>query len=263
MSPAGTITAVREDCQTDGMTSPPEHPETSGIQAGSAARHAGSPGTVLLIEDEFNVGNLVKSYLGHHGYRVVWARSAEEGWDELDRHPIDLVLLDIRLPGMDGFELCRRVRERSAVPIIMLTARDEEADRVLGLELGADDYVPKPFSPRELVARMRAVRRRYRPAPRHQPLAFGDVAVDPQARTVAVAGEPVALTVREFDLLYCLLDNAGVVLTREQLLERVWGLDFPLGTRTVDQHVAQVRAKLGLPDLIETVRGVGYKAVRS
>jgi two-component system, OmpR family, response regulator RegX3 len=219
--------------------------------------------TVLLVEDEHNVGTMVRSYLAHHGYRVVWVRTAEEGWVELSRHAIDLILLDIRLPGMDGFELCRRVRERSSVSIIMLTARDEEADRVLGLELGADDYVPKPFSPRELVARMRAVQRRVRPAVHQEPLACGPVRMDPLARTVMVSGEPVMFTAREFDLLYCLIENTGVVLTREQLLERVWSLDFMGGTRTVDQHVAQVRAKLGLPDLIETIRGVGYKAVRS
>jgi len=218
--------------------------------------------TVLLVEDEHNVGAMVRSYLTHHGYPVVWVKTAEEAWIELGRHAIDIVLLDIRLPGMDGFELCRRVRERSSVPIIMLTARDEEADRVLGLELGADDYVPKPFSPRELMARMRAVQRRARPAPRQEPLVCGPLRLDPLARSVTVADEPVTLTAREFDLLYCLIENAGVVLTREQLLERVWSLDFAGGTRTVDQHVAQVRAKLGLTDLIETVRGVGYKAVR-
>ena len=218
--------------------------------------------TVLLVEDDHHVAGMLRSYLTHNDYRVVWVPSAEEAWVELGRHPIELVLLDIRLPGMDGFELCRHIRERSSVPVIMLTARDEEADRVLGLELGADDYVPKPFSPRELVARMRAVRRRYRPAPRSVPLACGPVVIDPQAHSAAVAGRPVPLTAREFDLLLCLLENAGVALTREQLLERVWGLDFPGGTRTVDQHVAQLRAKLCMAELIETLRGVGYKAVK-
>jgi DNA-binding response OmpR family regulator len=250
MSLAGTMTKARPNV----------------LRPGAGLRREGVPQlteTVLLVEDEHNVGAMVRSYLVHHDYKVVWVRTAEEGWAELGRHAIDLILLDIRLPGMDGFELCRRVRERSSVPIIMLTARDEEADRVLGLELGADDYVPKPFSPRELVARMRAVQRRVRPAVHREPLVCGPVRLDPPARTVTVSGEPVMFTAREFDLLYCLIDNAGVVLTREQLLERVWSLDFVGGTRTVDQHVAQVRAKLGLPDLIETVRGVGYKAVRS
>lgn len=218
--------------------------------------------TVLLVEDDHNVGNLVRSYLHHHGYVVLWTRSAEDGWVELGRQHIDLVLLDVRLPGMDGFELCRRLRQRSAVPIIMLTARDEEADRVLGLELGADDYVPKPFSPRELVARMRAVRRRYLPAQQAEQLVCGTVVLNPLARSVTVGGVSVVLTAREFDLLACLLENVGVALTREQLLERVWGLDFPGGTRTVDQHIAQLRAKLHQPELIETLRGVGYKAVR-
>jgi len=218
---------------------------------------------ILIIDDDELLVGAIQRKFETAGFQVITATRGGQGRERVKSDSPDLVILDLALPDDDGTDICRDVRAFSRVPIIMLTGRAEETDRIVGLELGADDYVTKPFSPRELVARMRAVRRRYRPAPRHQPLAFGDVAVDPQARTVAVAGEPVALTVREFDLLYCLLDNAGVVLTREQLLERVWGLDFPLGTRTVDQHVAQVRGKLGQPDLIETVRGVGYKAVRS
>ena len=175
-----------------------------------------------------------------------------------------LVVLDIGLPDMDGFEVCRRIRARSAVPIVMLTARDEEPDRVAGLEVGADDYVPKPFSPRELVARVKAILRRAEPAaPQHELLELGDVVVRRDAREVEVGGAPVELTAKEFDLLAYLLENVGIVLSRERLLDRVWGLAYPGGTRTVDVHVAQLRRKLGRPELIRTIRGAGYKAVRT
>jgi DNA-binding response OmpR family regulator len=147
------------------------------------------------------------------------------------------------------------------VPILMLTARDEEPDRVAGLELGADDYISKPFSPRELVARMKAVMRRVEPQPTEDKVVLGDVVLDRAAREVTVAGEPVDLRSKEFDLLAYLMDNRGLVVSRDQLLDRVWGLEFAAGTRTVDVHVAQVRAKLGRPDMIRTVRGSGYKAV--
>ena len=219
--------------------------------------------TVLLVEDEHNIGALVRTYLERDGHSVVWARSGEEALAELTRHPIRMVVLDIGLPGMDGFEVLRRVRARSSVPVIVLTARDEEADRVVGLELGADDYVPKPFSPRELVARVKAVLRRSEAQGRREVLFLGDVAVDLQAREASIQGAPVGLTLKEFDLLACFLQHPGIVLSRERLLELVWGLEFPGGTRTVDQHVAQVRAKLGGAVIIETVRGIGYKAVRS
>jgi DNA-binding response OmpR family regulator len=220
------------------------------------------PVTVLLVEDEHSIGSMTRSYLERHGYRVVWVRTGEEGLAELDRHPIRLVVLDIRLPGMDGFDVAQTIRTRSAVPILMLTARDEEPDRVAGLELGADDYLTKPFSPRELVARIKAVLRRTDGRSTENVLTLADVVVDRNAREVTVDGRPVELTTKEFDLLATLLENPGVVVSRDQLLDRVWGMTYPGGTRTVDVHVAQLRRKLGRPELVRTVRGAGYKTVR-
>ena len=229
--------------------------------AGHAGRHVTA--TVLIVEDEFNIGRLVRTYLERDGYGVVWVRSGEEGLVELERHAVDLIVLDVGLPGIDGFEVCRRVRASSSVPVIMLTARDEETDRVVGLELGADDYVPKPFSPRELVARVKAVLRRTQPQrPAAELLSCGSVELRRDAREASRAGVSLDLTMKEFDLLACLLEHPGLALTREQLLGHVWGLEFPGGTRTVDQHVAQLRAKLGASLTIETLRGVGYKLVR-
>ena len=217
--------------------------------------------TVLLVEDEHSIGRLVKTYLERDGYPVVWVRNGEDALVELGRHATRIVILDIALPGIDGLEVCRRIRAESGVPILMLTARDEEADRVAGLEVGADDYVPKPFSPRELVARVRAILRRTESVPHEQTIELADVVLRRGAREVEVGGEAVQLTGREFDLLDVLIQNQGLVLSREQLLDRIWGGTFPGGTRTVDVHVAQLRRKLGRPDLIRTVRGAGYKAV--
>jgi DNA-binding response OmpR family regulator len=218
-------------------------------------------GTVLLVEDEPSVGELVRSYLTRDGYRVIWVRSGEDALVELGRHPIRMMVLDIGLPGMDGFDVCRAVRSRSQVPIVMLTARDEEPDRIVGLEVGADDYLAKPFSPRELVARMKAVLRRSEPRAAATVLALGDVVLDRETHEVTAAGEPVELTAKEFDLLAYFLSNSGALLSRDQLLDRVWGVEYPGGTRTVDVHVAQLRRKLGRPELIRTLRGAGYKAV--
>jgi len=203
----------------------------------------------------------VRGYLSREGYRVVWVRSGEDALVELDRHPIRMVLLDIGLPGKDGFEVCRDMRVRSQVPILMLTARDEEPDRIVGLEVGADDYLTKPFSPRELVARMKAIFRRTEPNDRHERFSLGDVLLDRESHDVTVDGRPVDLTAKEFDLLAFFMSNAGVVVSRDLLLDRVWGQEYPGGTRTVDVHVAQLRRKLGRPDLIRTLRGAGYKAV--
>jgi DNA-binding response OmpR family regulator len=219
--------------------------------------------SLLLVEDEPSVGTLVRTYLVRTGYRVHWVRSGEEALTEAVRERYDLVILDVGLPGMDGFDVCRLLRAQSSVPVLMLTARDEEPDRVAGLELGADDYVCKPFSPRELAARVKAVlRRTERTDEAAEALALGDVEVLTREREVRVAGEPVALTAKELDLLAFLLANPAIVFSREQLLDRVWGLAYPGGTRTVDVHVAQLRRKLGRPRLIATVRGSGYKAVR-
>jgi DNA-binding response OmpR family regulator len=221
-----------------------------------------SAGVILVIEDEQSIANVVRIALERDGRRVICVRTGEEGLAELPRHRVDLVVLDIGLPGMDGLEVCRRIRADSPLPIIMLTARDEEADRVAGLELGADDYVPKPFSPRELAARVKAVLRRSTAAPCAQELALADVRLSRPRHEVHAGGRPVELTATEFELLAFFMENPGLLFSREVLLDRVWGLDYPGGTRTVDQHVAQVRAKLGRPELIDTVRGAGYKAVR-
>jgi two-component system response regulator RegX3 len=232
-------------------------------QAGHASQlPAGQPGgTVLLVEDDESIGTLVRTYLARDGYRVVWVRTGEEALTEFVRHPVRIVVLDIGLPGLDGFEVCRQIRAQSSVPVLMLTARDEEPDRVAGLELGADDYVPKPFSPRELVARVKAILRRTEPSPREHRIELDDVVVDLEGREVTVAGEPVELTAKEFDLLAYFVDSPGIVHSRDRLLDRVWGMSYPGGTRTVDVHVGQLRRKLGRPELIRTVRGAGYKAV--
>jgi DNA-binding response OmpR family regulator len=219
-------------------------------------------GTVLLVEDEHSIGSMTRGYLERSGWRVVWVRSGEEALAELGRHQVRIVILDIRLPGIDGFDVARMVRTRSDVPILMLTARDEEPDRVAGLELGADDYLTKPFSPRELVARMKAVLRRTDGRGAEDVLTLDDVVLNRNAREVAVDGQAVELTTKEFDLLATLLENPGIVVSRDQLLDRVWGMTYPGGTRTVDVHVAQLRRKLGRPELIRTVRGAGYKTVR-
>ena len=220
-----------------------------------------SAGTVLLVEDEHNIGKLVRSYLERDGYDVVWTSNGEDALVELSRHPVRIVVLDIGLPTMDGFEVCRRIRARSGVPILMLTARDEEPDRVAGLEVGADDYVTKPFSPRELVARVRAILRRVGDRAPEEVLVLGPLALQRRSRVVTVAGRPVELTTKEFELLACLLEHPHMVLSRDQLLERVWGFQYYGGSRTVDVHIAQIRRKLGLPSVIRTVRGAGYKAV--
>jgi DNA-binding response OmpR family regulator len=220
-------------------------------------------GTVMLVEDEQSIGALVRGYLERDGHQVVWVRSGEDALAEMTRHAVRLIVLDVGLPGIDGFDLCRQIRARWPVPIIMLTARDEEADRVAGLEVGADDYVPKPFSPRELMARVKAVLRRVEPRSQDDVLELHDVTLRRGAREVSVDGRAVELTGKEFDLLAYLMENAGVVLSRELLLDRVWGMEYPGETRTVDVHVGQIRKKLARPDLIRTVRGAGYKAIRS
>jgi two-component system alkaline phosphatase synthesis response regulator PhoP len=219
-------------------------------------------GSVLLVEDEENLASLVRAYLEQEGYRVISAVTGAEALRAIDTEPVRLVVLDLNLPDMDGLDVCRRIRTRSSVPIVMLTARDEEADRLAGLETGADDYIAKPFSPRELVARMKAVLRRTEPHSEEEQLVLGDIVLRRRAREVGVAGEPIELRPKEFDLLAYLMQNRGAVLSRDLLLERVWGYDYEGGTRTVDVHVAQLRRKLGRPDLIRTIRGSGYKAVQ-
>jgi DNA-binding response OmpR family regulator len=217
-------------------------------------------GTILLIEDEEDIATLVRTYLEKDGFRVIWAARGVEGLLALEQNDIRLAILDLQLPDADGLDLCRAIRDRSRLPIVIVTARDEEIDRIVGLELGADDYVTKPFSPRELVARVRAVLRRTDPDAGDEVVIADDIVLEHRGRTVSVDGSPVELTGMEFDLLAFLLAHPGIVMSREHLLERVWGLSFPGGTRTVDVHVGQLRKKLDRPDLIRTIRGSGYKA---
>jgi DNA-binding response OmpR family regulator len=217
-------------------------------------------GTILLVEDEEDIATLVRTYLEKDGFTVIWASRGVEGLLALEQNDVRLAILDLQLPDADGLDLCRAIRDHSQLPIVIVTARDEEIDRITGLELGADDYITKPFSPRELVARVRAVLRRAEPENGADLVTVGDIVLEHGGRTVSVAGSPVDLTGMEFDLLAFLLAHPGTVWSRERLLERVWGLSFPGGTRTVDVHVAQLRKKLDRPDLIRTVRGSGYKA---
>jgi len=223
---------------------------------------------VLIVEDDPTVADVVGRYLEREGYAVETLADGAAAFERARAEPPDLILLDVMLPGMDGLELCRRLRTTSQVPIIMLTARGQEADRVIGLDLGADDYVTKPFSPRELTARVRAVLRRPpgmsedgSPTP-SDVLRAGDLEVDVAAREVRLAGETVALTVREFDLLAFLMAHSHRVFRREELLERVWGYTFG-DTATVTVHVRRLREKVerdpASPSHIQTVWGVGYR----
>jgi DNA-binding response OmpR family regulator len=217
---------------------------------------------VLLVEDEHSIGSMTRGYLERSGWRVVWVRSGEEALAELGRHQIRIVILDIRLPGIDGFDVARLVRSRSDVPILMLTARDEDVDKIIGLEVGADDYLTKPFNPRELVARIKSILRRSTGAqrkPQEAAMEHGNLRIDAGRREVTVSGAQIQLAPKEFDLLWELLDHRGLVLTRDQLLERVWGYTFAGDTRTVDVHVRQLRRKLGDDCPVATVWGVGYK----
>jgi len=217
-------------------------------------------GLAVVIEDDEAISALVGTYLEQAGFEVVRECTGEGGFEAVVRRRPRFVVLDLGLPDVDGFDLCRRLRGSADVPILILTARDEEADRVIGLELGADDYLTKPFSPRELVARVRAVLRRAEPVPpESRVIEVGELRVDLRTRRATFAGSPLTLRTLEFELLAELARNAGNVVTRDRLLDRVWGLSFAGGTRTVDVHVAQLRKKLGRPALIHTVRSVGYR----
>ena len=221
---------------------------------------------VLVVEDEESFSDALSYMLRREGFEAVVAGTGPDALAEFDRGGADIVLLDLMLPGLSGTEVCRALRSRSAVPIIMLTAKDSEVDKVVGLELGADDYVTKPYSARELVARIRAVLRRRGEAaepPADGVLEAGPVRMDVERHVVAVDGETVALPLKEFDLLEFLLRNAGRVLTRGQLIDRVWGADYVGDTKTLDVHVKRLRAKLepdpANPKYLLTVRGLGYK----
>ena len=220
---------------------------------------------LLVIEDEPSISEPLAYMLEREGFEVAVAATGPAGLEEFTRSGADLVLLDVMLPGLPGTEVCRTLRQTSSVPIIMLTARDSEVDKVVGLELGADDYVTKPFSHRELVARIRAVlRRRAEPEDATSTsMELGPVRMDVDRHRVTVDGEVVQLPLKEFELLEILLRNAGRVLTRQQLIDRVWGSDYVGDTKTLDVHVKRLRAKLeaepGTPKHLLTVRGLGYK----
>jgi two-component system alkaline phosphatase synthesis response regulator PhoP len=217
---------------------------------------------VLVVDDERSILDLVTAYLRQAGYEVYTAMDGPSGLEAARAYQPDLIVLDIMLPGMDGIEVLTRLRRESDVYVIMLTARSEETDKVVGLSVGADDYLTKPFSPRELVARVKAALRRLRDGmgPVGAPvLAFRHVRIDPGSRQVWVDEEPLDLTATEFDLLKSLAEHRGMVLSREQLLQQVWGYDFYGEERVVDVHVGHIRQKLGNGGFIATVRGVGYR----
>jgi len=222
---------------------------------------------VLLIDDDVRLHELHTSYLEQNGYQVTGAHDGARGLTALGQGSFDAVLLDLSLPGMDGLDVCRKIREKSAIPIVMLTARGDEADRVVGLELGADDYVPKPFSPRELLARLRAVLRRTSPEARERTdLKVGSLVLDTSARSATLDNKTLDLTGLEFDLLLALAKRAGRVVPRDALLEGAGRGDVIVGDRTVDVHISHLRQKLGddprAPRFIKTVRGVGYVLVK-
>jgi DNA-binding response OmpR family regulator len=219
--------------------------------------------TILVVDDEANIIELAKMYLQNEGYVVESARDGREALTKIKSLQPALVVLDLMLPEVDGWEVCRKVRSDSDVPIIMLTARSDDVDKIVGLELGADDYLTKPFNPRELVARVKAVLRRYeKSAASTKPIHLGRVTIDPQRREVTVGGRKLDLRTKEFDLLWALAEHRGIVLSRDQLLDLVWGYDYYGETRTVDVHIAHLRDKLeGSDVVIETVWGVGYKLV--
>lgn len=221
---------------------------------------------ILLVDDEANIVELARLYLEREGFRIASTGDGAKAVEAVKKENPALVVLDIMLPALDGYEVCKRVRADSDVPIIMLTARDEDIDKIVGLELGADDYMTKPFNPRELVARVKAILRRSERAGKADkqagPVRAGDVTIDEARREVTVKGRPVTLRAKEFDLLLALAEHRGIVLSREKLLDLVWGFDFYGQTRTVDVHVAHLRKILAGSSVgIETVTGVGYKLI--
>ena len=239
-------------------------PERHDVLVTPEARAATT--TVLVVDDEPIVRDVVVRYLRHAGYRTLEAGDGEEAWRLIVEAEPSIVVLDLMLPGMDGLALCRLIRERSELPVIMLTARGDEADRIVGLELGADDYIAKPFSPRELTARVRSVLRRSRAvATTSERLTVGDVELDAETRDVLKAGRPVRLTAKEFDLLWFLASHPRRVFSRDQLMDRVWGYDASFDTGTVTVHIRRLREKIedepSRPRHLETVWGVGYRLI--
>jgi two-component system, OmpR family, alkaline phosphatase synthesis response regulator PhoP len=235
----------------------------SNSAPGAAKAPAGA--RIVVVDDDEHIRELASLYLAKEGFDVTCAVDGTSAVATIQATNPSLVVLDLMLPGMSGFDVCKEVRQGSTVPIIMLTARDEDVDKIVGLEIGADDYLTKPFNPRELVARVKAILRRADAGPAQTTGAVvqvGPLRIDRQRREVTAAGQELTLRTKEFDLLAALAESAGIVLTREQLLDRVWGYNFYGETRTVDVHVQHVRAKLAGTGLgIATVRGVGYKLI--
>jgi len=216
--------------------------------------------TILVVDDEKHIVELAKLYLENEGYTVEGAYDGQEALDKAGALRPALIVLDLMLPEVDGFEVCRRIRKEGDTPILMLTARSDDVDKIVGLELGADDYLTKPFNPRELVARVKAILRRYEASKLTKRVEIGDLVVDLDRREATVKGEPMRLRTKEFDLLAAFAQNPRIVLSRERLLDIVWGYDYYGGTRTVDVHVAHLREKLvDCSVSIETVWGVGYR----
>lgn len=221
---------------------------------------------ILIVEDEPSIAEVVALYLRRSGYEVIFAKDGLEAQNEIEAHSPDLIVLDLMLPIVDGFELTRWLRDHSDTPIIMLTARRDEVDRIAGLEMGADDYILKPFSPQEVVSRVRAVLRRTRPQPEEaaeQPLVFPSMEIDPQTRLVTIEGQEITLTAKEFDTLWLLAQHPRQVFTRNHVLERVWGISDYIDPSTVTVHIRRLREKIETdpsnPAHLQTVWGVGYK----
>ncbi|GJM40845.1 MAG: DNA-binding response regulator [Ardenticatenaceae bacterium] len=221
--------------------------------------------TILVVDDEANIRDLARLYLETDGYRVILAQDGAQALKLVKENELALMVLDLMLPEIDGWEVCRRVRMGSNLPILMLTARDDDIDKIVGLEMGADDYLTKPFNPRELVARVRAILRRTTDSASSnasdETRQIGAVTIDPKSREVMAGDNRIQLRTKEFDLLLSLADHPNIVLSREQLLDLVWGYDFYGQTRTVDVHIAHLREKMGDSVTIETVWGMGYKLV--
>ena len=219
--------------------------------------------TILVVDDEPNIVELAKLYLEQEGYRVEGVSSGNDALSKLSTAQPALIVLDLMLPDIDGFEICREIRKKNDIPILMLTARKEDVDKIVGLELGADDYLTKPFNPRELVARVKAILRRYQAGLRPgQAIEVGSLRIDSSRREATIDRQPLKLRTKEFDLLATLAQNLGIVLTRDQLLEMVWGTDYYGETRTIDIHINHLRDKISGSNVsIETVRSIGYKMV--
>lgn len=214
---------------------------------------------ILIIDDEEDMRHLLEMYLENSGFQCLSAAGGEEGYAILRQTPINLIILDIMMPGEDGFQVCKKIREKYDIPIIFLSAKGEEWDKVKALQLGGDDYIVKPFSPGELIARIQAVLRRTGITKMDSHLQIGKIVIDRLARNVLVDGTSISLTLKEFELLVCFVDHQSQALSREQLLDLVWGMDYIGSLRTVDTHIKTLRMKLGVGDYIQTVWGIGYK----